>query len=73
RLRGLNPAAPENLKAAAIKAAAVNEEEGADQRSAFLPAMGAAVVVLVLVVLVLSATAAPAHNLFSNISAGLGT
>ena len=72
RLRTLHVAAPEDLKAQAMRRAAEEDPQPAG-RAPWLQVVGAAVLVLVLVVVVLNVSAAPAHNLFSNISAGLGT
>jgi hypothetical protein len=71
RLRNLHVAAPEDLKAAALRAAA--EDPVTARRTPWLEVVGAVAVVLLVVVVVLNVSAAPAHNLFSNISAGLGT
>ena len=72
RLRSLHVAAPEDLKAQVLRRAA-QEDQAPGGRAPWLQVAGAAVLVLVLVVVVLNVSAAPAHNLFSNISAGLGT
>ena len=73
RLRNLQVAAPEDLKSAALRGAAEADHGTARPRSPWLEVVGAVAVVLLVVVIVLNVSAAPAHNLFSNISAGLGT
>jgi hypothetical protein len=72
RLGDLHVVAPDDLKSEALRRAAEAEPQNVG-RAPWLQVVGAAVVVLVVVVIVLNVSAAPAHNIFSNISAGLGT